>query len=90
MNATLISSDGGGELVPVRLRFEDVDDESETSPEEIFSSFLSDLVVLVLSTIVVVRGLAKRGCCVPRYFLRPFGLPFKLKDAIVVVVGKLW
>ena len=86
----LISSDGGGEVEPVLLRFEDVDDESEMSPDEIFSSLLSDLMMSESTTTVVERGLAKRGCWVPRNFLRPFGLaPLEWKDAIVVV-DALW
>ena len=83
MGTILISSDGGGEL-EVRLCLGDVDDESETSPEEIFFSSLSDLTILK-GAIVVGRGLAKRGYCVPRNFRMPLGL-----DAIVVVVDELW
>ena len=62
----------------------DVVDESETSPEEIFVSSLSDLTMLK-GAIVVGRGLAKRGYCVPRNFRIPFGL-----DAIADVDSKLW
>lgn len=83
MGATLISSDGGGE-VEVRLCLGDVDDESETLPEEIFFSSLSDLTMLN-GAIVVGRGLAKRGYCVPRNFRIPLGLV-----AIVDVVDELW
>lgn len=82
MAETLISSDGGGEL-EVRLCLRDVEDESETSPEEIFFS-LSDLTMLN-GPRVFGRGLAKRGYCVPRNFRRPFGL-----DDIVDVDGELW
>ena len=62
----------------------DVDDESETSPEEILFSSLSDLTMLK-GAIVFGSGLAKRGYCVPRNFRMPLGL-----DAIVDVVGELW
>lgn len=82
MAETLISSDGWGEL-EVRLCLRDVDDESETLPEEIFFS-LSDLTMLS-GGMVFGRGLAKRGYCVPRNFRMPFGL-----DDIVDVDGELW
>jgi hypothetical protein len=54
MDMALNSSDGRGELEPVLLRFEYVDDESETSPDECFSSLLFDV---MMSMTVVVRGL---------------------------------
>jgi hypothetical protein len=40
---------------------------------------------ILKGAIVVERGLAKRGYCLPRNFRMPLGL-----DAIVNVVGELW